>query len=135
MYKRLLVVDDEKINRRLIVRGLKRSSFFKDFEFIEAENGKEAMEMLEKYNYEIDLIFLDIHMPTMDGVSFLEHRFLNPNIKEIPVLVITTDDNRKKEVFSLGVSHDEFIKKPYSVNDLIEKVAAILASKEKNKIL
>jgi len=126
-YNRILIVDDNRINRLLILKALKKSAFLKNADFIEAEDGEDALALLNKYNNEFDLILLDIDMPKMDGVQFLEKRFIDPKISQIPVIVVTTDDSRKKDVLALGIKNDDFIVKPYVVNDFIEKVDSILS--------
>ena len=121
-YNRILIVDDNRINRLLLLRALKKSAFLKNADFIEAEDGEDALSLLNKYNNEFDLILLDIDMPKIDGVQFLEKRFLDPYISRIPVIVVTTDDSRKKEVLALGIKNEDFIVKPYTVNSFIEKI-------------
>ncbi len=125
-YNRVLIVDDNRINRLLVLRALKKSAFFKNFDFIEAEDGVDALALLNKYNNEFDLILLDVDMPKMDGVEFLGKRFIDSKISQIPVVVITTDDSRKRDVLALGIKDEDFIVKPYTVNFLIEKVESML---------
>lgn len=124
---RVLIIDDNRINRLLVLRALRKSAFFKNFDFIEAEDGSDALSLLNKYNNEFNLIFLDIDMPKMDGVEFLGKRFIDPEISQIPVIVITTDDQRKKDVLALGIKEEDFIIKPYTVNFLIEKAESMLS--------
>jgi len=126
-YNRILIVDDNRINRLLVLRGLKKSPFFKNFTFIEAEDGLDALALLNKHNNEFDLILLDVDMPKMDGVEFLSKRFVDSKISQIPVIVITTDDARKKDVLALGIKEEDFIVKPYPINFLIEKVESMLS--------
>ena len=64
-YGKILVVDDEKRNRDRI-----RAVFEDEYEVLEAENGEAAIGLLKENNYEIDVIFLDLAMPVMDGDPF-----------------------------------------------------------------
>lgn len=65
---RILIVDDSKINRELLTEILQDK-----YQIIEAENGNECVENLEKYGNDIALILLDIVMPKMDGFAVLEY--------------------------------------------------------------
>jgi len=96
--KKILVVDDDAINRRLIVIFIKKIG---EFEIIEAENGLEALNIIKKGD--IDLILLDIQMPVMDGIELLKILKNDDNYKNIPVAILTTDDTRKSEINALGV--------------------------------
>jgi len=96
--KKILIVDDDAINRRLIVIFIKKIG---EFELVEAENGLEALNIIKGGG--IDLILLDIQMPVMNGVELLEIIKKDDNYKNIPVAVLTTDDTRKQEIESLGV--------------------------------
>ena len=64
--QRILIVDDSEMNREILYEMLKD-----EFDILEAENGKEALEVLERYGCEISLVLLDIVMPIMDGFEVL----------------------------------------------------------------
>ena len=116
MNKTILVVDDDPINRKLIVKILEKKSF----NTIEANNGLEALNELNN-NQNIDLILLDIVMPVMNGIEFLKQIKANPTLMTIPIIVLTTDDTKKTEVLSLGAN--DVIIKPVSPITLLEKVS------------
>ena len=109
--KTLLVVDDEPINREILSAILSS-----DFNVLEAEDGKEALDILLKEEQKIDLVLLDVFMP-YDGRNVLKDRQQNPNLKKIPFIVCTSDKNIEEECFHLGVN--DFIKKPYENPDII----------------
>ena len=109
--KTVLVVDDEPINRDIL------SAILSDtFNVIEAEDGKEAIDILLKEEHKIDLVLLDVFMP-YDGREVLKERQQNPNLKKIPFIVCTSDKNIEEECFHLGVN--DFVKKPYENPDII----------------
>ena len=116
MNKTILVVDDDPINRKLIVKILEK----KAFNTIEANNGLEALNEVNN-NKNIDLILLDILMPVMNGIEFLKQIKANPSLINIPIIVLTTDDTKKTEVLSLGA--DDIIIKPLSPIALLEKIS------------
>ena len=95
--KKILVVDDDTINRKLLNVLIKKMG---DFEIIEAENGMEALNIIK--NEPIDMILLDIIMPVMDGIDLLKILKNDDTFKNIPVAILTTDDTRKNEALTLG---------------------------------
>ena len=96
MPKRILVVDDDAINRKLLIKILDR----KGFESIEASNGVEALDILKREP--IDIVLLDIVMPVMNGLELLQELRKNPQFVGLPVIILTTDDTKKNEALSLG---------------------------------
>lgn len=109
--KTILVVDDEPINR-----GILSAILSDDFNVLEAEDGKEALDILLKEEQKIDLVLLDVFMP-YDGREVLKDRQKNPQLKKIPFIVCTSDKNIEEECFHLGVN--DFVKKPYENPDII----------------
>jgi putative two-component system response regulator len=97
--KRVLIVDDDMINRKLLTVLLKKIG---DIESVEAANGLEALNIIK--SEPIDLVVLDVMMPVMDGPDFLKIFKSDDAYKDIPVAVLTTDDTRKNEVLELGAS-------------------------------
>ncbi len=114
---KVLIVDDDFINRKLLQTLLKRNSAVT--ETIEAENGSDALDKI-KSDPTINLILLDIIMPIVDGVEFL--KIFRSNIKHahIPVIVLSTDDTRKTEVLSSGAN--DFLRKPIREEELFIKI-------------
>jgi len=106
----VLIVDDSKSMRRVIRKTLEISGF-QIGEYMEAANGREALELLED-NW-IDLILSDIHMPVMDGFGFLRALKEKSANMDIPVIFITTEANedRLNELMELGASG--YIRKPF----------------------
>ena len=82
--KKVLITDDSEINRSILSDMLGE-----EFEIIEAENGIEAISVLQTYNAEIALVLLDIVMPEMDGFEVLAVMNKNHWIEDIPVIMIT----------------------------------------------
>jgi len=118
MALKVLIVDDDFINRKLLETLLKRNSLV--LEMVEAENGSDALEKLRK-NQDINLILLDIMMPIVDGVEFLKIFRSDTANENIPVIVLSTDDTRKTEIFDNGAN--DFLRKPIKEDLLFEKIA------------
>jgi len=114
---KVLVVDDDFINRKLLQTLLKKNPAITDI--IEAENGSDALDKIKK-DPDIDLILLDIMMPIVDGIEFLKIFRLDMTKAHIPVIVLSTDDTRKTEVFENGAN--DFLRKPVKEEMLSAKI-------------
>lgn len=111
MGNNVLLVDDSSTMRKIVGRSLRQAGI--EFDNIyEAADGLQALEMLEKET--VDLVLSDINMPNMDGISFLREKANRPNMKNIPVFMISTEtgDDIIGEAKSLGAVGA--IKKPFT---------------------
>ena len=117
MALRVLIVDDDFINRKLLQTFLKNNTNVIDIQ--EAENGSDALDKLKK-DEGINLILLDIMMPIVDGVEFLKIFRSDMKNAHIPVIVLSTDDTRKTEVFGNGAN--DFLRKPIKEEHLFAKI-------------
>ena len=86
IHGRILVVDDNQRNRLMLSRGLENQGHWVGL----AENGRQALELLKEQIF--DLILLDIIMPEMDGYQVLEELKIDPELREIPVIMISAID-------------------------------------------
>lgn len=101
MGKTVLIVDDSSTMRKIVARSLRQAGF--DFETIlEAGDGQEALDALS--GAKVDVILSDINMPNMNGVEFLRNKAEDEAIKNIPVVMITTEAGSDilKEALELG---------------------------------
>ncbi|MCF6201004.1 MAG: response regulator [Hydrogenimonas sp.] len=114
---KVLVVDDDMINRKLMAAMLKKSQLID--EIIEASDGQEAITLLRDLN-DIDIVLLDIIMPIMDGIAVLQIMNSDPKLQNIPVIVLTTDETKKTEALNSGAN--DFIAKPVRENDIMSKI-------------
>ncbi len=118
MALKVLIVDDDFINRKLLQTLLKKNPSVTGS--IEAENGSDALDKLKKDPH-INLILLDIMMPIVDGIEFLKIFRADMKNAHIPVIVLSTDDTRKTEVFDNGAN--DFLRKPVKEDALFSKMA------------
>jgi len=118
MALKVLVVDDDFINRKLLQTLLKKNPDV--VEVIEAENGSDALDKLKKED-NVNLILLDIMMPIVDGIEFLKIFRSDMSNAHIPVIVLSTDDTRKTEVFDNGAN--DFLRKPIKEDQLFAKMS------------
>jgi putative two-component system response regulator len=114
---KVLVVDDDMINRKLMMAMLKKNP--KIGEILEASDGQEAITLLKDLG-DIDMVLLDIIMPIMDGIAVLQIMNSDPKLQNIPVIVLTTDESKKTEALNSGAN--DFIAKPVRENDIMSKI-------------
>lgn len=118
---KILTVDDDFINLKLLSSMLKKSDVVS--EVVEAKNGLEALNILKEQS-DIGLILLDIKMPIMDGIEFLNNMESMPNFKDTPVIVLTTDETKKCEAFDHGAF--DFLVKPIREAELSRKILKVV---------
>ncbi len=110
---RLLVVDDNKVNRLLLGRGLEQQGHTVSF----AENGLQALEMLREQPF--DIVLLDIQMPEMDGYQVLEQITGDLNLRDIPVIMTTAMEELDSVVKCIELGAEDYLTKP--VNPVLLK--------------
>lgn len=110
--RKVLVVDDEPVNRSLL--GFIVGS---DYEVIYAENGIQALKIINENKSVLSLILLDLLMPELDGYELLEILREDEELRHIPVIVLTSE--RSAEVKSLQLGAVDFIPKPYDMPEVI----------------
>ncbi|HBI33852.1 MAG TPA: hypothetical protein DEA43_04395 [Candidatus Moranbacteria bacterium] len=125
--KTVLIVEDEEDLREIYSRALTVNGY----EVLQATNGIEALEWLERKSEKIDLILLDIVMPGMDGFEALEKIKKNEKYEKIPVLVSTNLDNDDDRRQALGMGAKEyFVKSQHTPSELVAKVSAVVKERE-----
>ena len=117
----VLAVDDDMINLKLLKSMLLKSGYVK--EVIEAKNGSDAIGELKNRD-DIDLILLDIIMPIMGGIEMLQVVRADDNLRQLPIIVLTTDETKKAEALECGANG--FLMKPIRNNDLIKKIESVI---------
>lgn len=122
---RLLVVDDNKVNRLLLARALE----LQGHSVASAENGRVALEMLRKEGF--DLVLLDMEMPEMDGFQVLEQLVNDRQLRDLPVIVTSSLEGIDHVVRCIQLGAEDYLSKP--VNPVLLK-ARIGASLEKKRL-
>lgn len=118
--RKILIVDDEPNVRRLV-----RSILSKDFIVLEAEDGKQAIEIA--CTQKPDLILMDILMPRVDGYTSCSAIKNNPVTKSIPVLMLTAVGFELNIKLSQQMGADGYMTKPFTPQALLDKIAQFLA--------
>ena len=115
--QQILIVDDSEINREILKEILKE-----DYRILEAANGEECLEQLERYGTGISLVLLDIVMPEMDGFEVLAAMNQNHWIEDIPVIMISSEDSDSyiRRAYEMGVS--DYISRPFDAKIVYQRV-------------
>jgi len=122
---RILVVEDETSLLKIIAKRLAEEGYSVD----SAKNGREAEEYIYSSGY--DCIILDIMVPFIDGLSLLR-RMRNKKITT-PVLFLTAKDSIEDRVTGLDTGGDDYMVKPFSFDELLARVRALLRRKEEQR--
>lgn len=122
---RLLVVDDNKVNRLLLGRNLEQQGHTIEM----AENGRQALEMMQANSF--DLVLLDIEMPEMDGYQVLEKATADLKLRDIPIIITSALEEVDSVVRCIEMGAEDYLTKP--VNPVLLK-ARIGASLEKKRL-
>jgi len=122
MAKTILIVDDSSTMRKIVTRSLRQAGLDAE-EILEAGDGQEALNLLS--TKPVDLVLSDINMPNMDGIEFLRQKAEKPEIKDIPVVMITTEalDDIVRQVKELGAKGS--IKKPFTPEQIMETIGPL----------
>ena len=108
----ILVADDEQINRELLGMVLQA-----DYEVVFARDGQETVEKVRQLREDLSLVLLDLMMPRKSGREALKEIKEDPELRFVPVIVLTADQNSEVESLSLGAI--DYIPKPYPQADII----------------
>jgi len=114
---RVLIADDEKEIRDLVKKYLEPELYQVDT----AVDGEEALRLFESHKY--DLILLDLMMPKIDGIEVCRRL---RNLTNIPILMLTAKDQEIDKILGLGIGADDYMTKPFSINELVARIKAHL---------
>jgi len=120
---RILVVDDEPLNREMLLRRLARMGF----STAGVENGQKALELMARESF--DLVLLDIMMPVMDGFETLDRLKADRKLKHIPVVMLTALDEVASTVRCIEAGAEDYVPKPFNPVILRARMGASLDKK------
>ena len=124
MAKKILVVEDSRITRELIVSTLEEMDELEDYEIVEAANGFEALKLLPRNQF--SLIITDINMPDINGLELVKFIKGNQLYRHIPLIIISTEGSKRDREKGLALGADSYIVKPFDPEDLQEVVRKFL---------
>ena len=118
---KILIVDDDLMLLQQLQSALKGQNYTT----LTAQNGNEALDAFHESVY--DLVILDIMMPGLDGLSFL--REIRAGKEETPVLMLSAKGDIEDKIRGLDLGADDYLSKPFSVNELLARIRALLRRK------
>ena len=127
--RQVLVVEDQALNRDILGMILKN-----DYEILYAENGLEALEIIQAHLNTLSIVLLDLMMPVMDGFEVLARMRADEQMRSIPIIVLTAEKNAELRALQLGAA--DFIAKPYDAHEVIlARVARIIELSEGRRLI
>ena len=128
--KGILIVDDNELDRSLLADILQEK-----YEVFTAENGREALTVLRANFKQVAVILLDLYMPVMNGYEFLSVQQADESIAEIPVIVITQQDNNDAEIEALSYGASAYLTKPYVRELILQKIGDEIRKQEVDHLM
>jgi CheY-like chemotaxis protein len=129
--RRFLIVDDIPLMRMMLKKYLEvihKKVFGADaaIELVEAGNGAEALRVLGEQESRFDCIFLDLMMPEMDGVGFLQRRRENAQFAGVPVILTTAMDEDGTAQNAMALGANAYIRKPFTIKAVEDTICRVL---------
>ena len=129
MENTILIVDDEMINREVLVGFLSREGH----KLITAESGMEALEVVMSAH--VDLLLLDIMMPQMNGFEVCRAIRAEPKVAALPIVLVTALNDRNSRIEGIEAGADDFVTKPVDPEELCARTKSILRLNRYRKLL
>ncbi|GAB4168132.1 MAG: response regulator [Geothermobacteraceae bacterium] len=127
MARKILIAEDSATMRALIVSTLSAAG---DYDIIEAANGFEALRILPREK--VDLVITDINMPDINGLELVSFVKNNPNYRNTPLFIISTEGSEKDRNKGLALGADAYLVKPFAPEELQALVRRYLEQGEQS---
>lgn len=119
---KILVVDDSSTMRRILKNCLNKLGHS---EIHEASDGLEAKKILNSTK-DFNLVLVDWNMPNMNGYELLQNIKADESIKQIPVVMVTTETEKTNVLMAIKAGASNYVIKPFTVEIIAEKIKAVL---------
>jgi len=119
-FGKILIAEDDPDLAKIVIDNLKQEKF----EVVYAKDGEEAMQLV--YKEMPDLILLDINMPKKDGYQVFKEIKSDILLQNIPIIMLTAKSKTREKILGLELGADDYITKPYDIEELIARVKMIL---------
>jgi two-component system, chemotaxis family, chemotaxis protein CheY len=116
MSKTIGLIDDSKVMRSILRKSILMNNV-KVEQFLEADNGLEGYEMVSGHRDQLDLAFVDLHMPKMNGVDMLK-RLRSEGIEKVPIVIVSTSADLEMQRTCMDLGAVGFIRKPFTPQDI-----------------
>ncbi len=120
---RALIVDDSSVMRKIVERTLRQAGLELET-VLEASNGNEGLDLLQKQK--VDVILSDINMPSMDGLEFLRQLRSRDLAPKTPVVMVTTEGSEEQVKQAIQAGAQGYIRKPFTVEQIKQRVIPLV---------
>jgi two-component system chemotaxis response regulator CheY len=118
---RILIVEDSPTMRQLLAFALKR---LKDVDIVEAQDGMDGLRKVSSDHF--DLALIDINMPVMDGLKLISLIRGDESLRQMPIIVITTEGAREDRERAIALGANEYLTKPIQANKVLRIAQSLL---------
>ncbi|MDT0558972.1 response regulator [Ichthyenterobacterium sp. W332] len=129
----ILLIEDDMIEVMKLNRAM--STLQLNHSIIEANNGEDALKLLEHKDQLPDIILLDLNMPKINGIDFLKILKADDRLKYIPTIILTTSNNQRDllECYKIGIAG--YVLKPLKYEEYVSKIEKLLAYWSINELI
>ena len=129
----VLLIEDDMIEVMKLSKAT--SSLNLNHKIVEANNGEEALKLLEQKDKLPDIILLDLNMPKINGIEFLKILKADDRLNYIPTIILTTSNNQRDllECYKIGIAG--YVLKPLKYEDYVSKIEKLLAYWSINELI
>ena len=129
----ILLIEDDMIEVMKLSRAT--NSLQLNHNIVEANNGEEALKLLEDKSNLPDIILLDLNMPKINGIEFLKILKSDDHLRYIPTIVLTTSSNQRDllECYKIGIAG--YVLKPLKYEDYVSKIEKLLSYWSVNELI
>lgn len=126
MENTMLIVDDAEVNREIL-----KLLFHSDYAILEAEDGEEALAVLERCRGSVDIVLLDLMMPRLSGMELLRKKRELDCLRDVPVVVITSSGALDDQIKAFEYGASDFVVKPFVPEIVESRVNNVMASHQR----
>lgn len=116
--RKILVIDDSKLIHKMF------NVMLRQYNVVHAHDGQEGLQSLSE-NADVELILLDINMPNMNGLEFLQKIKADSALASLPVVIISTEGKEEDTQRAMEAGAAAYIKKPFDHKQLLDKIAEL----------
>ncbi|WP_040280367.1 response regulator [Psychroserpens damuponensis] len=129
----ILLIEDDMIEVMKLNRAV--SSLKLQHNIVEANNGEDALKVLEQKDKLPDVILLDLNMPKINGIEFLKILKSDDRLKYIPTIILTTSSNKRDLLACFEIGIAGYVLKPLKYDDYVFKIEKLLSYWSMNELI
>ena len=128
MSKTIGLIDDSKVMRSILRKSILMNNY-QVSEFLEADNGVDGFDLLAGKREQLDIAFVDLHMPRMSGLDMLK-RLKQEGIQSAPIVIVSTSADLEMQKACMALGAVGFIRKPFTPQDIGTLMAKVIGAAE-----